>query len=91
MGISTTASVNGSETSHLINPKTGLSTSEVLSATIVAPSAMMADALATATSVQPGAQGQALVESLAGVEAVWMYSDGSTYVTRGLREQITTY
>ncbi|NND72094.1 MAG: FAD:protein FMN transferase [Rhodothermales bacterium] len=81
--------VNGSDASHLINPKTGESVSHVLSATIVAPSAMTADALATATSVQPRAQAQALIESLKEVEGVWIYSDGSIFVTPGLRDKIT--
>ena len=81
--------VNGKKVSHLIDPATGLSVNHVLSATVVAPTAMEADALATATSIQSPEEAQAMVERLAGVEAVWLYSDGSRYITSGLRSRMT--
>ena len=56
--------------SHIINPKTGWPSDIVPSVTVVAPSAMDADVLATAISVLGTAKGIALVEKLAGTECL---------------------
>ncbi len=81
--------VNGQDVSHLIDPRTGKSVNHVVSATIVAHDTMTADALATAVSVADRAQGQALVEQQAGVEGFLVYSDGTSFMSHGLRKRLT--
>lgn len=80
--------VDGKQVSHLINPATGKPVDHVVSATIIAPDTMTADALATATSVMKRTAAQALVESMDNVEGFWIYSDGSHYISQGLRSQL---
>ena len=80
--------VNGIEISHLIDPKTGTPVNHVVSATIIAGNTMMADGLATATSILQPKAAQALIESMHGVEGFWIYSDGTHYITQGLRTRL---
>ena len=80
--------VNGIEISHLIDPKTGTPVNHVVSATIIAGNTMMADGLATATSILQPKAAQALIESMHGVEGFWIYSDGTHYITHGLRTRL---
>ena len=74
---------------HIVDPRTGQPATHVLSATIVAPSAMRADGLATALSVMSPAAGQHLVQTQAGIEAYLIYSTGDTFVSRGLDRRLT--
>lgn len=83
--------VKGVEVSHLIDPRNGKSVDHVVSATIVAPNAMLADALATATSVMESKAGQALISSMPQVEGFWLYKDGSTFMTNGLKKRLTVF
>jgi len=80
--------VNGRSVSHLIDPRTGEPVERVLSSTIVAPDCMTADALATATAVMEPAAALALVESLPGVEGLWIYPDRSFRTTAGLADRL---
>lgn len=66
---------NGKRYSHILNPETGESAEELISVTIVAPSAMEADALSTAVSVLGREKGLALIESLPEAEAVFIAAD----------------
>jgi len=56
--------------SHIINPHTTKSADELTSVTIIAPSAIQADALATAVSVAGAKKGLEMVEGIEGVEAI---------------------
>jgi len=61
---------------HTINPKTGKTVkSNVLSTSVLAPSAMLADAYATALMVMPFEIGKNLIESLADVDALWVLAE----------------
>lgn len=80
--------VDGQTVSHLMDPRTGRPVHHVISATIVAPDAMTADALATATSVLPVAASLDLVRRLAGVEGFWILEDGSHAVSPGLKNSL---
>ncbi|MDX1600695.1 MAG: FAD:protein FMN transferase [Anaerolineales bacterium] len=55
---------------HIVDPRSGVSPAELASTSVVAPSAMDADALSTALMVLGPRQGLQLVERLAGVEAL---------------------
>lgn len=80
--------VNGTTVSHIIDPSTGKSANNLLSATIIAPTAMEADALATAVMAMSPSRSRGLVESLPNVDAVFVYPDESLFVTRGISSRI---
>lgn len=54
---------------HLFNPKTGTSSNDIKSVTILAPTATLADALSTAISVMPRDKGKELIASLKDVSS----------------------
>ncbi len=66
----------GLRIAHSINPKTGEAfPTEVLSASVLAPDCMTADAYATALMVMPLAESQKLINSKPELEAYWIVSD----------------
>jgi thiamine biosynthesis lipoprotein len=68
---------------HILNPRTGAPPSSVASATVVAPTAILADALATAVFVLGPAEGMELLDR-AGVEGLILTPELKRYETRGL-------
>jgi thiamine biosynthesis lipoprotein len=56
--------------SHIVNPATADSAADLSSVTIIAPSAMAADALATAVTVMGDEKGMELIESIEHTEAI---------------------
>ena len=68
---------------HIFDPRTGQSPSEVASVSIVAPSAMQADALSTAAMVLGPDRTLALIESQPNVDALFVLKDGRSLHTRG--------
>jgi len=56
--------INGKHWSHIINPITGYPQERIVSASVIAPDATSADALATASTILDPQQSQALVDSL---------------------------
>jgi len=73
------------EAHHIINPKTGYSARECISATVIAPNATQADALATSIFVMGPEAGVELIESLSNVECLIVGADRKTiYVSSGL-------
>jgi len=73
------------ESHHIINSVTGLSPTMNLSVSVVAPTTMTADALATTLFLTAQAQGIALIESLPGCEALIIDRTGSQMKTKGWR------
>ena len=69
---------------HLIDPRTGHAAVEVSSVTVVAPTAMAADGLATAAFVLGPEAGRRLLEEQ-GVEGLFVTSSGELRQTAGLR------
>ena len=67
---------------HILDPSTGASASSVASVTVVAPSAMAADALATAALVLGPARGTELLEG-EGVEGLFITPQLARVATRG--------
>ena len=69
---------------HILNPHTSKSVSEVASATVIAPRAMLADALATAVFVLGPQEGINLLNRV-GVEGLILTPDLQRFETGGLR------
>jgi thiamine biosynthesis lipoprotein len=69
---------------HIVDPRTGRSTGGASSATIIAPTAMEADALSTATLVLGPTEGLALIDRLDGVEGLIVTKDGRAARSVGL-------
>ena len=69
---------------HILDPRTGTSPEHVSAATVVANSAMEADALSTAVFVLGPESGLALLERLPGVEGMIVTKDRIQRSTRGL-------
>ena len=70
---------------HLLDPKTGMSVNNgISSVTIVCESSAQADALSTACFVMGEQAATKLIESLDGVEALFVRTDGTIKATDGL-------
>jgi FAD:protein FMN transferase len=76
--------IAGRRYSHIVNPATGLGLDERSSVTVIAPSGMLADGLASAVSVLGPAAGIQLVErpGKCGVEAFVMFAKGESGLVR---------
>ncbi len=71
--------VDGREVTHILDPRSGEPVHSVVSATVVAPSAMEADALATAACVLGTVATMRLVDLLPGVEALLVARDSNRF------------
>jgi FAD:protein FMN transferase len=69
---------------HLVDPLDGTAVAGPASVTVVGPSLLWADVLATATFVRGRVAGLAMVEELAGYEALVVDRDGTLTTTSGL-------
>ena len=69
---------NGKRYHHILDPVTGApSESDVVSTTIIASSGMDCDALSTTCYLLGSEKGMALINSLDGIEAVFVKADGT--------------
>jgi thiamine biosynthesis lipoprotein len=68
--------------SHILDPRTGTAASRVVSATVISPSAMLADALATASFVLGPVDGRRLLEAH-GVHGVLFNAALERFATQG--------
>ncbi len=73
---------------HIIDPHTGYPARTLLSVTVVAPTAVEADALSTALIVMGPQRGLALVESLPGVEAILVTPQLELLISSGLQDSV---
>jgi len=64
---------------HLFDPRTGRSAHHHLAVSVLAPSAMTADALSTALYILPGERGQQLLGAFPGTEALVTSADGAIW------------
>lgn len=76
--------VDGERVHHIIDPRTGYPGKECMSATVVAGSALAADALATSAFVLGPEAGLALLEELPQVEGIVVDSEGRITASTGL-------
>ena len=73
---------NGTRYHHIIDPQTGFPVQNgLLSVTIISPNSAECDALATACFVLGKEKGIDLIESLNGVEALFIEEDGTITTT----------
>lgn len=73
---------------HILDPRTGYSAPDLASATVVAPSAMVADGLATAVMVMPPKEAIALLAQTAGCEGYLVTKDGKIIQTGGFYAEL---
>lgn len=81
--------IDGQKYSHIIDPRTGRPANEVVSATVIAPTAEEANAYSTPLCVLGGKEGIALAGGVKGLEALILEKrDGKiiSYETRGYRK-----
>lgn len=81
--------VNGIRYHHILDPRTGMPSRGLRSATVVSSSATLADALSTAIMVMGKEKGLALAESLPNVQALVVDSSGGVFMTDGLQDKVT--
>ncbi len=80
--------INRQRYHHIIDPRTGYPSNGCLSATVVAPEAEFADALATGLCVMKPKDGLNLVESLKQVDAILVGMDGIVRASTGLKKSL---
>jgi thiamine biosynthesis lipoprotein ApbE len=81
-------SINGKWYSHILDPRTGLPVEKVKSATIVAPNATDAGALATAFNVMDPAESMELAEAT-GAEFKMVLANGQAIESKGWKNLLT--
>ncbi len=69
---------------HILDPRTGYPSTGCMSATVTAPDAAFADAIATALCILSPSEGLALVERLPRTEAILVDIAGQVHVSSGL-------
>lgn len=74
----------GKRYSHIINPKTGYPSSGIVSASVFAPKAELADALATSVFVMGVDVGIDFIEQLNGVECILVDDSGKIHASKGI-------
>lgn len=74
----------GARVHHIINPRTGKSANGINSVTIIGPLGFDTDPLSTAVFVMGAKKGLALINNLAGFDAVIITSEGKVLYSEGL-------
>ena len=75
--------IDGQRYGHVLDPRSGVPISRGLQAAVIAPTAALAEALSTALVVLEESQGVALVETLAGTEAMFIDASGAVSSSSG--------
>ncbi len=79
------ALIDGVRYGHIINPKTGMPGHELISSTVMAPKAELADALATSLFVMGIEAGLDMIDQLAGIECVLVDSKQNIYSSKNIK------
>jgi thiamine biosynthesis lipoprotein len=75
---------NGKRYSHIINPRTGYPSSEIISVSVFAPKAELADALATSIFVMGTDSGLNLINQLKDIECIIIDFDGKIHTSTNI-------
>lgn len=79
------AMIDGKRYAHIINPKTGMPASGLISVTVFAPSAELADAIATAVFVMGAEVGVDRINQMPGVEVVVVDEYGQLHTSKSMK------
>lgn len=78
---------NGKRYHHILDPKTGYPAEKgLISTTIISDKSIDGDALSTSTYILGLEKGRKLIESLNGVEAIFVTKDKKVYTTKGINK-----
>jgi len=80
--------VNGERYGHIINPDTLMPPTYYESVTVLVNDSGLGDALSTAIFCMPYEESFAFIESKEGVEALWVFSDGTIEYSSGIKAYI---
>ena len=80
--------IEGVRYHHLIDPETARPADRFVSVSVLGKDSGVCDALSTALFVMDRAEGEALVDSLDGYEAVWILPSGEMLYTKGMEKYI---
>ncbi len=72
---------------HIIDPRSGKPAGHIASASVIAPDAVTADALATIFNVLQPAESMAMADALPGVSCLIVAHDGGVFRSRGWKER----
>lgn len=79
--------INGKKYSHTINPKTGMPVTGIKSVTIIAPSAELADAMATPVTIMGVKAGISLIDQLPGLSCLIIDDNNTIYSSKNIQLQ----
>jgi len=73
--------IDGKRYSHIVDPRTGRPAEQAPAVTVIAPDGITADAWATVFSVLTVEEGRSMVETLPGIEAMWIWGSADAVQT----------
>lgn len=80
--------IEGKRYAHIINPKTGYPSRGVISVSVFAPKAELADALATSIFVMGTEKGLYMINQLANIDCIVVTDNGKTHYSNNIKNEI---